>query len=85
MLSENIRSLRESLEKFTKSGATFHPGALGAVCSILISCEIDARQLEAATISPVARGGNDLGQNVVRVDFAARWPSRSTPNDGGAA
>jgi hypothetical protein len=74
MLSEKIKALRESLQRYSTTPVTLEPKAMVSICVMLMSFEHEAAALEAGIAVRVPETAMDLPDNVVQL-FRSIEPS----------
>jgi len=67
MLSERIAAVAETFERYLGSPMVLEPEAVELFAGLIRSFVEEAEALENSRISPVARAGEDLPENVIRI------------------
>ena len=79
MLSANLATIRSVLTHISEERTRTN------LLDMMDLCINDALALERSAVSPVARIGDDLPDNVVRGKFSRRISITHAPHEGGAA
>jgi len=85
MISDDIDSLWKHLHPFMRAPQPMTPRDIEQVILSLIAIAADVRQLEQSALSDVAKAGNDLPDNVLRLPLWRSTPPRAAASDEGGA